>query len=196
MSPSDERLVEAEAVRELLERGACVLVDVREHDEHARERIAGAHHAPLSTLTPDDLPEHSGDRPLVVYCASGARSRDAAARLAAMGIGPVHELRGGLQAWKGAKLETAFDARAPMPIMRQVQIVAGSLVVLGVVLGALVSPWLYGLSAFVGAGLVFAGVSGICGMARLLQIMPWNRRHDARKAPAGKSGSDMGARAA
>jgi predicted branched-subunit amino acid permease len=59
--------------------------------------------------------------------------------------------------------------------MRQVQIAAGSLVVIGVLLGALVHPGFYALSAFVGAGLVFAGVSGFCGMARLLVLMPWNR---------------------
>jgi hypothetical protein len=59
--------------------------------------------------------------------------------------------------------------------MRQVQIAAGSMVVLGVVLGALVSPWLYLLAGFVGAGLVFAGITGTCGLARLLRVMPWNR---------------------
>ena len=58
--------------------------------------------------------------------------------------------------------------------MRQVQIVAGSLVALGVALGVLVSPWMLILPAFVGCGLVFAGVSGWCGMARLLAVMPWN----------------------
>jgi hypothetical protein len=56
-----------------------------------------------------------------------------------------------------------------------VQIVAGSLVLLGVLLGAVVAPGFYALSGFVGAGLLFAGVSGICGMARLLTVMPWNR---------------------
>jgi hypothetical protein len=66
-----------------------------------------------------------------------------------------------------------------MEIMRQVQISAGSLVVIGVLMGALVHPAFYALSAFVGAGLVFAGVSGFCGMARLLALMPWNRRSAA-----------------
>jgi hypothetical protein len=59
--------------------------------------------------------------------------------------------------------------------MRQVQIAAGSMVVLGVVLGALVAPGFYALSGFVGAGLVFAGVTGTCGLARILRLMPWNR---------------------
>ena len=59
--------------------------------------------------------------------------------------------------------------------MRQVQIVAGGLVLLGVALGALVSPWFYGLSGFVGLGLMFAGLTGFCSMAKLLAVMPWNR---------------------
>jgi hypothetical protein len=60
--------------------------------------------------------------------------------------------------------------------MRQVQIAAGSMVVLGVLLGAFVTPGFYLLSGFVGAGLVFAGVTGTCGLARVLRMMPWNRR--------------------
>ena len=59
--------------------------------------------------------------------------------------------------------------------MRQVQIAAGGMVLLGVLFGAAVSPWFYLLSGFVGAGLVFAGVSGTCGLAALLRVMPWNR---------------------
>lgn len=60
--------------------------------------------------------------------------------------------------------------------MRQVQITAGSLVLTGVLLGLFVAPGFFGLSAFVGAGLIFAGVTGWCGMANLLRVMPWNRR--------------------
>ena len=69
----------------------------------------------------------------------------------------------------------AVDRRQPIELMRQVQIVAGSLVLLGVALGISVAPAFLALSAFVGAGLAFAGISGWCGMARLLAIMPWNR---------------------
>ncbi|WP_325231663.1 YgaP-like transmembrane domain, partial [Sphingobium sp.] len=66
--------------------------------------------------------------------------------------------------------------RQPIEVMRQVQLVAGGLVLLGVVLGFLVAPAFFGLSAFVGAGLIMAGATGWCGMARLLRLMPWNRR--------------------
>ena len=84
-------------------------------------------------------------------------------------------LDGGLEAWKRAGLPVIEDRSAPLPLMRQVQIVAGSLVLLGVVLGFLLGPAWFGLAGFVGAGLVFAGVTGFCGMARLLARLPWNR---------------------
>jgi rhodanese-related sulfurtransferase len=72
-------------------------------------------------------------------------------------------------------LPTVQDKAQPRPLMQQVQIVAGSLVLLGVVLGYLLNPAFFLLSGFVGAGLLFAGLSGWCGMALLLAKMPWNR---------------------
>jgi rhodanese-related sulfurtransferase len=84
-------------------------------------------------------------------------------------------LEGGIDAWKKAGLPVAEDRKQPLPVMRQVQIAAGSLVALGVVLGAFVAPGFYALSGLVGAGLVFAGLTGICGMERLLVRLPWNR---------------------
>ncbi|MBL0811046.1 DUF2892 domain-containing protein, partial [Klebsiella michiganensis] len=68
------------------------------------------------------------------------------------------------------------DKSQPLPLMRQVQIVAGALILLGVALGYAFSSGFFLLSAFVGAGLTFAGITGFCGMARLLALMPWNRR--------------------
>ena len=84
-------------------------------------------------------------------------------------------LEGGVEGWAAAGLPVAVDRKAPLELMRQVQIAAGLLVLAGVILGSTVSPLFYGLSGFVGAGLTFAGVSGFCGMARMLALMPWNR---------------------
>lgn len=167
-----ERL-DPEAVQARLAAGA-VLVDIREADEHAREHISGCCCVPLSRLQAGNakLP----DGPLVFACASGMRTRTNAALLQqAAGSRDAVLLEGGLQAWKRAGLPVNADARAPLPLMRQVQLVAGSLVVIGAVLGATVSPWWHALSAFVGAGLVVAGATGFCGMARLLLLAPWNR---------------------
>jgi hypothetical protein len=113
---------------------------------------------------------------VIFHCRSGARTAANAQRLAAATDCQAYLLEGGIDAWKKAGLPVAIDRRQPIEIMRQVQITAGSLVVLGVVLGLLAAPAFLALSAFVGAGLVFAGVTGWCGMARLLALMPWNRR--------------------
>ena len=99
-----------------------------------------------------------------------------AARLAAAAQCEAYVLEGGLEAWKRAGLPVRADSAQPLELMRQVQIAAGSAVVLGVALGALMSPWFYLFPALVGAGLIFAGATGFCGLARLLQAMPWNRR--------------------
>jgi rhodanese-related sulfurtransferase len=164
-----------ERAAELVRQGA-VLIDIREADEHARERIPGARHHALSQIEADN-PARPGDDVLVFHCRSGARTQANAPRLAAAAPGcQAYVLEGGLDAWKKAGLPTAVDRKQPIEINRQVQIIAGSIVLIGVVLGALVSPWFYILSGFVGAGLTFAGLSGFCGMARLLAQMPWNRR--------------------
>ena len=159
---------------QMLREGAT-LVDVREPDEHARERIPGARNLPLSRLAEAELAVQAG-RPVLFHCRSGARTAGQAAQLAAKAGGcEAYVVEGGLEAWKRAGLPVALDRRQPLELMRQVQIAAGSMVVLGVVLGALVAPGFYGLAGFVGAGLVFAGVTGTCGLARILRLMPWNR---------------------
>ena len=84
-------------------------------------------------------------------------------------------VEGGIEAWKKAGLPVARDRSQPIEIQRQVMIAAGSLVLLGVLLGQFVAPAFYAVPAFVGAGLTFAGTTGWCGMAKLLALMPWNR---------------------
>ncbi len=160
---------------ELIRQGA-VLIDVRDADEHAREHIPGARHHALSSLDAE-TPVRPGDDILVFHCRSGMRTSGNAGRLAAAAQNrEAYILEGGLDAWKKAGLPVTLDRRQPIEIMRQVQIAAGTLVVIGIVLGAFIAPGFYAISAFVGSGLVFAGVSGFCGMARLLAAMPWNRR--------------------
>ena len=155
--------------RKLIDAGAT-LVDIREPDEHAREQISGAINVPVSRLR--ELPAG----PVVFHCKSGIRTTaNTAALINAAGGAPCHIVEGGIDAWRAAGLPTRVDAAQPLEILRQVQIVAGCLILIGVVLGFLVAPAFFGVSAFVGAGLMMAGATGWCGMARLLRIMPWNR---------------------
>jgi rhodanese-related sulfurtransferase len=158
--------------KELLDKGA-VLVDIREPDEFARERVPGAQNRPMGGLT---AIRANGAPAVIFHCKSGMRTQANASRLAGAADCQAYLLEGGLEAWKKAGLPVAADRGQPLEIMRQVQITAGALVLLGVVLGTWVAPGFYGLSVFVGAGLMFAGISGWCGMAKLLAVMPWNRR--------------------
>lgn len=160
---------------EMIATGKAVLIDVRESDEYAREHIAGARSMPLSRFDGGSF-VREGINAAIFHCASGRRTEQAAATLEACGLDTVLCLEGGLEGWKRAGLPVEYNRRAPLPLQRQVLIAAGSLVVLGVALAALVSAWFVLLCAAVGAGLVLAGITGFCGMARLLAVMPWNRR--------------------
>ena len=103
------------------------------------------------------------------------RTAGACYRLAARVSGDAFVLEGGLDAWAKAGLPVEENRSAPMELNRQVQIAAGVLILVGVILGFLVAPGWFGLSAFVGAGLTFAGLSGTCALARVLMLMPWNQ---------------------
>lgn len=158
----------AEAQR-LIDAGAT-LVDIRDPDEHAREQIPGAINIPVSRLC--ELPAG----PVVFHCKSGMRTAANTAALAnAANSLQCHIVDGGIDAWRAAGLPTRVDTAQPLEIMRQVQIAAGGLVLIGLALGSFMSPAFFGVSAFVGAGLMMAGATGWCGMARLLRVMPWNR---------------------
>ncbi|WP_428152524.1 rhodanese family protein [Brevundimonas sp.] len=153
---------------------SAVLIDIREPDEFPREHVPGAIHAPLSSFdrvaltVPDDCD--------VIYtCRTGNRTGVHCDRLAARVSNPAFVLEGGLDAWKAQGLAIKADASKPIELMRQVQMTAGGLILIGAALGLLIHPAFWGLSAFVGAGLFFAGATGFCGMAKVLGAMPWNR---------------------
>ncbi len=158
--------------------GSARLFDIREVDEFAREHIAGAESMPLSGSTGQAVTLSSGQS-AIFMCRSGNRTQINCDRLAAQVTDQAYVLEGGLEAWKAAGLPTLLDRGQPLELMRQVQIAAGGLILLGAILGTWIHPAFWGLSAFVGAGLMFAGLTGFCGMARLLAMAPWNRRSNA-----------------
>jgi rhodanese-related sulfurtransferase len=167
--------IDARALASKLKAREITLIDIREADEFAREHIDGAVSLPLSRLEAGHVALRSAT-PVAFACRTGMRTNSNCDRLAAHVGEPAYVLAGGLEGWKKAGLATKADSKAPMEIMRQVQITAGSIVVLGVVLSAAVNPAFIWLSGLIGAGLVFAGASGWCGMAKLLAMMPWNRK--------------------
>jgi rhodanese-related sulfurtransferase len=113
-------------------------------------------------------------QPLYVICRSGSRGQQACEKFLAAGYTNVVNVEGGTQAWDQAGLPIVRGKKA-ISLERQVRIAAGSLVLIGSVLGAFVSPYWIGLVAFVGAGLAFSGITDTCGMGMLLSRMPWNQ---------------------
>jgi rhodanese-related sulfurtransferase len=156
----------------LLAKGAK-LIDIRGSDEYAREHIPGARSMPLDRLAPGGLDDHADA--IIFHCKSGHRTKMNAAALSASSNCEVYILDGGIEAWKASGHAVAKDAKQPIELNRQVQIAAGGLALTGFLLGLLVHPGFYALSGAVGAGLVFAGLTGTCAMASLLKLMPWNK---------------------
>lgn len=155
--------------------GAVTLVDVRSPAEFESVHIRGSYNVPL-----DQLPEHRAEfrgigSPIVLVCRSGMRARQAEQSLAAAGIPRLHVLDGGVSAWESASLPVTRGRQA-WSIERQVRAIAGGLVLAGALGSVLLWQPLVYLSMFVGAGLLFAGVTDTCGMGLLLARMPWNRR--------------------
>lgn len=157
------------------------LIDVRTPVEYAEIHVEGARSVPLDTLDPHTLASGRNGEPLYVICRSGSRAAKAYEKLQAAGVESVFSVEGGTLAWEGAGLPVV-RGRNVISLERQVRIAAGLLVVLGVVLGWLIHPGFAALSGFVGAGLVFAGMTDTCGMGLLLAKMPWNRAKECGSA--------------
>jgi glyoxylase-like metal-dependent hydrolase (beta-lactamase superfamily II)/rhodanese-related sulfurtransferase len=153
--------------------GACVLVDVRSALEFESEHVEGAINIPLAELEArtGEVPE-GGE--LVVVCRTGIKALGAAETLGRHGR-TARVLEGGVVGWRKAGLPLR-EGRKRLPVDRQVQLIAGTAVVSGTALGAFVSPWFLGIVAFFGAGLMCAGLTGTCGLALVLEKLPWNRR--------------------
>lgn len=152
-----------------------LLLDVRTPMEHQEMHIPGTKLVPLDQLDASAIcSAHGKGQEVVVICRSGARASKAAQKLAEAGMHRLSVLEGGTLAWHATGL-AVNRGRKVMSLERQVRIAAGSIALLGVVLGTWVHPGFYGLSAFVGAGLVFAGITDWCGMGLLLAKAPWNQ---------------------
>jgi rhodanese-related sulfurtransferase len=171
--PSSE--IDALTLNQQLASQEVILLDVRELGEYASEHIAGAISMPLSAFEPNQIAQ-IGDKPLVICCQSGMRSNQAFQKLVDHGLTNISQLKGGLLSWKATGFKTKGYQNAPISLFRQIQIVAGSLVAIGTLLGAFVSPWYLLLSGFVGCGLVFAGITNTCAMGILLAKLPYNQR--------------------
>jgi len=189
--PVPEAVSAAEAVDRVARAGAASVIDLRAGVELAQEYVPGARWIPLDRLEARLDEVEAVPAPRLLLCRTGARAERARRQLAARGVADVAVVEGGLEAYRRAGGAT-LAGEGPIALERQVRIAAGALVLLGVSLAAWVHPGFLGLAAFVGLGLVFAGVTDWCGMGLLLARAPWNRRFE-RTAPASGPGASTAA---
>ena len=159
--------------------GTVTTLDLRTPAEVASEYIDGCVCLPVQELTPERfealLEQHQSQGPVHLLCQSGKRAQMAVNKLQGKTKRPLVIIEGGLNALKTHNVEVKTGSKNVISLERQVRITAGFLVVLGVLLGFTVSPYFFALSGFVGAGLMFAGITDTCGMALVLARMPWNQ---------------------
>jgi len=166
-------------VEVLKQQSSPVCVDVRTAAEYGGSRCRDSENLPLQDLTVEQMSEHlrqcgaDGSTEIYLICQAGKRAEMAADKLSPSLPNPLKIVAGGVTALPDHVLYQGN--MSVISLERQVRIAAGSLVLIGVLLGALVNPAGYYLSAFVGAGLAFAGITDTCAMGMLLAKMPWNQ---------------------
>lgn len=160
--------------------GATV-IDVRDIDEYRTGHIPGSHSIPFSQLTPAAIAGATGDasvgleKPVYLTCDSGLRAAEAIEQLRRDGIDQLVVLEGGTQSWKEAGLPVLrFDGA--ISILRQMQIIVGTLLVLKILLGFTVHQFFFAVAALIGLSLAWAGIKNWCGLGALLSRMPWNQQ--------------------
>jgi rhodanese-related sulfurtransferase len=153
----------------------ATVIDVRTPVEFAEVHVPQAKSIPLDELNTETVLRDK-TQPVYLLCRSGQRATKAAEKLAKANYSQPMVIEGGTLAWIDAGLPVTRGTTKVISLERQVRIAAGSLVFIGVLLGWFVNRWFFGLSGFIGAGLVFAGITDFCGMGLLLAKAPWNRK--------------------
>ncbi len=168
------KTITANDLKNYLDQDSMLLIDVREPAEHRTESIENSCLIPLAEISVEKLPSRS--RPIVIYCRSGKRSSEACKKLLAQDPTlNLYSLEGGIIAWKEAGSNIRRSGSNILPLDLQIQLTAGIIGFSGVILGTFVNQFFYLLPGFVGLGLMFAGLTGWCGMAKLLAKAPWNK---------------------
>ena len=151
------------------------VIDVRTPVEFAEVHVPQARNFPLDELKPSSL-QLQKDQPIYLLCRSGQRATKAADKFTKDGFAQPVVVEGGTLAWIEANLPVTRGQTKVISLERQVRIAAGAIVLSGVLLARFVNFNFIWLSGFVGAGLIFAGITDFCGMGLLLAKTPWNKR--------------------
>jgi rhodanese-related sulfurtransferase len=153
----------------------AVIIDIRNPNEHAKEHICNSINIPLEQLKQTD-PNQWQDQIVIFHCKSGTRTKNAESIINRFNTRQSYCLSGGIEQWKKCGLKIEVNSAAPLDIMRQVQITIGILILLSVILAYFVSGYFIILTLIAGCGLLLAGITGQCLLAKLLMSLPYNKR--------------------
>tara|TARA_B100000749_G_C18311461_1_gene416920 strand:- start:24 stop:545 length:522 start_codon:yes stop_codon:yes gene_type:complete len=151
-----------------------VIIDIRTPDEYAKVHIPNSINIPLTQLSTTNFTQWQ-NKTLLFYCKAGHRTQQAESLIAQLNCKTILCLQGGINAWQKVGNKVNYNPKAPLELVRQVQIIVGIMILLGVTFAYLISPYFIILTIFAGLGLLMAGLTGFCGMAKLLMFLPYNK---------------------
>ncbi len=176
------KYINAQELKNLYDISKLLICDVRESDEYNHEHIISAINTPLSKFNINEVNNLSKTKQLIFHCQSGTRTRMSEDLFKNINCEEVLILCDGIKDWKQLGFAVVKFNKAPLPIMRQVQIITGILVLIGILMSFLVNKYLIIISIFAGCGLIFAGITGFCGMAKLLMLLSFNKNNSRNKS--------------
>lgn len=169
-----EQLLKQLSYEEILQREDVVIIDVREPQEYSHEHIDQSINIPLSQIEKLNSSEYH-NKTAIFHCRSGKRTSLNHQALDHTAFTTKYCISNGIEGWKAANMPTVSEYSAPVDVMRQVQLIVGCMILLGVILSYLVSSYFIILTIFAGLGMLVAGFTGFCGMAEILKFLPWNK---------------------
>ncbi|NBX52419.1 MAG: DUF2892 domain-containing protein [Proteobacteria bacterium] len=168
--------IDCATLKKWLDNDEALLIDVREAGEYKNINIPKSYLLPLGNISIDKIPPYSNKK-LVIHCHSGKRSLMACQKLLNENSNlEIYNLEGGICAWQNSGCHCNCATKFFLPLDRQIQVSIGFFVLLGAILGFFIDKNFIFLSAFFGAGLIYAGLTGTCYFGTLLSKMPHNKK--------------------
>jgi len=168
--------ISAKNAHNMLTQGDAILIDVREPDEFKIRHIPYAHSIPLSSVSNMmrfmDIPH---DKKIIMQCLAGKRGEQACGIIHGNLKHDIFNIEGGLTAWEDSGLPVIGNKEPKFSIFRQVQMIMGSLIAFLIFLGFWGLTFMFALAGLFAFALAVAGFTGWCGLALLLNKMPWNK---------------------
>lgn len=152
---------------------SLAVVDVRTPAEFNTVYLPGSTNVPVSDITADAVHAAASEGPVYLMCRTQKRAEMACEKLGDQVNCELVVIEGGIENVDPKLLK--HGERKTIALDRQMRVIAGLMVLIGVLGGFFIHPAWFGLSGFIGAGLMFSGITDACPMLMVLARMPWNK---------------------